>query len=57
MSAQVIRGSKQEIAERIMQMPDEVREVFVISNEPIRPGEDIFAEMKPYEVNVGNAND
>ena len=52
MSAQVIRGSKQEIAEKIMQMPGEVREAIVVADDPASPvelvpytpGEDIFAE-------------
>jgi len=60
MNAQVIRGSKQEIAEKIVQMPGEVREVIVIVEDPIAippgPGENIFAEMAPYEVNVGGAD-
>ena len=53
MTATVLQGSKQEIAERIMQMPGDVREVIVVVEEPIpaqtsAPGEDIFAEMEPY---------
>jgi hypothetical protein len=56
MIAQVLQGSKQEIAERIVLMPGEIREVIVIVDEPSaeepafpEPGEDIFAEMAPYE--------
>ena len=41
MSAQVLHGSKQEIAEKIVQMPGEIREVIVIVDEagplPARP--------------------
>jgi hypothetical protein len=68
MSAQVLRGSKQEIADKIVQMPGEVREVIVIVEEPVDTGhagsvkpanetvEDMFAEMEPYMVNVGDAD-
>ena len=34
MSAQVLRGSKQEIAEKVARMPGEVREVIVLIDEP-----------------------
>ena len=60
MSAQVLQGSKQEIAEKIIQMPGEIREVIVIVEEPVpippAPGEDIFAEMAPYEAHAGGAD-
>jgi hypothetical protein len=60
MTAQVLRGSKQEIADKIVQMFGEIREVIVIVEEPIAtppaPGEDIFAEMAPYMVDVGDAD-
>lgn len=62
MTATVLQGSKQEIAERIMQMPGDVREVIVVVEEPVPapenpvPGEDIFAEMEPYLVDVGDAD-
>ena len=68
MSAQVIRGSKQEIAEKIMQIPGEVQEVIVYVEEPvattagpgesmpIASGEDIFAEMEPYMSDVADAD-
>jgi hypothetical protein len=55
MTALVLQGSKQEIAERIMQMTGDVREVIVVVEDsipsppdPPKPGEDIFAEMEPY---------
>ncbi len=55
MSAIVLKGSKQEIADRIVQFPGQVREVIVLTEEaapapldPPKPGEDIFAEMEPY---------
>jgi hypothetical protein len=60
MTAQVLQGTKREIAEKIIQMPGEVREVIVIVEEPVptplAPDEDIFAEMEPYMVHVGNAD-
>ena len=34
MSAQVLKGSKQEIAEKVIQMPGDVREVIVLFEEP-----------------------
>jgi hypothetical protein len=68
MSAQVLRGSKQEIAEKIMQIPGEVQEVIVYVEEPIEPTagpgegtpivaiEDIFAEMEPYMSNAADVD-
>ncbi len=58
MQAHVLRGTKQQIAENLAQMPGEVREAIVFVDEPVSPearmpaGEDIFAEMRPYMVNV-----
>ncbi len=63
MTARVLQGSKQEIAERIMQMPGDVREVVVVVEEPIpaaelpAAGEDIFAEMEPYVSNATDVDD
>ena len=60
MFAHVLQGSKQEIAERILQMSGEIREVIVVIEEPTSippaPGEDIFAEMEPFMVHVGDAD-
>jgi hypothetical protein len=60
MIAKVLQGSKQEIAEKIVQIPGEIREVIVVVEEPIpippAPGEDIFAEMEPFMVHVGDAD-
>jgi hypothetical protein len=62
MKAQILRGSKQEIAEAVVRIAGEVREAIVLVEEPADqvpppvPGEDIFAEMEPYMVNVGNAD-
>ena len=60
MTAHVLQGSKQEIADRIIQMSGDIREVVVIVEEPApippAPGEDIFAEMEPYMVDVTDAD-
>lgn len=60
MNAQVLRGSKQEIAEKLAQIQGEVREAIVFVEEPTEasgdPGEDIFAEMTPFMVDVDNAD-
>ena len=60
MSAQVLQGSKQEIAEKILQISGDVREVIVIVEEPVpippAPDEDIFAEMEPYMSNAADAD-
>jgi hypothetical protein len=60
MSVQVLRGSKQEISEKVAQIPGEVREVIVFIEEPAAgvggPDEDIFAEMEPFTVRAGGAD-
>ena len=62
MTATVLQGSKQEIANKLLNMPGDVREVIVVVEEPIpaqehpAPGEDNFAEMEPYMVDVGDAD-
>lgn len=61
MQAQVVRGSKQEIAETVVRISGEVREAIVFVEEPAdaaaeAPGEDIFAEMEPFTVRVGDAD-
>jgi hypothetical protein len=57
MTATILQGSKQEIADRIMQMPGDVREVIVVVEEPVpapalsASGDDFLAdlaEMEPY---------
>ncbi|NUQ61633.1 MAG: hypothetical protein HUU20_04040 [Pirellulales bacterium] len=59
-TAQILRGSKQEIAEMVAGLRGEVREAIVFVEEPVDPnagtGEDIFAEMAPFTVNVGGAD-
>ena len=60
MNAQVLRGSKQEIAESVTRIRGEVREAIVFvedeSDASVDPGEDIFAEMEPFTVKVGDAD-
>ena len=63
MSAPVLRGTKQEIADNLVRIPGEVREAIVFVEEPARaaapmPGaEDIFAEMRPYMVDALDVDD
>ena len=60
MSAQVLRGSKEEIAERVAQIPGDVREAIVFVDERsgavVDPREDVFAEIAAFTVNVGGAD-
>lgn len=59
MQAHVLRGTKQRIAEN----PGEVREAIVFVEEPalvearMPKREDIFAEMRPYMVDVEDLDD
>ena len=63
MQTHVLRGTKQQIAENLARMPGEVREAIVFVEEPASPAtrppdsEDIFAEMRPYMVDVGSPDD
>ncbi len=59
---QVLRGTRQQIAENLAKTPGEVREAIVFVDVPAAaarmPGrEDIFAEMLPYMVNVEDLDD
>jgi hypothetical protein len=65
MKTHVLKGSKQEIAQRIAQLSGEVREAIVFVDEP-NPAEhgaatpdtsDIFAEMRPFMVDVPDVDD
>lgn len=61
MQAQIVKGSKQEIAETVARMGGEVREAIVFVEEPAgseaQPlGTDIFAEMEPFTVRAGGAD-
>ena len=65
MRMHVLRGSKQEIADRLVRMGGEVCEaiVFEVETASARPHpaacepEDIFAEMTPFMVDVRNVDD
>lgn len=61
MKAQVLKGTKQDIADRIARMDGDVREAIVFVEEPSdsvagTTAEDIFAEMEPYMVKVAGAD-
>jgi len=69
MTVRVLTGSKQEIAQQVSQLPGEVREAIVFIDEaPSSPpaangppgggagsADEVFAEMRPYMVDVGQA--
>jgi len=63
MQAHVLRGTKQQIAENLARIPGEVREAIVFVEEPalaearMPDREDIFAEMRPYMVDVEDLDD
>ena len=63
MQTHVLRGTKQQIAENLARMPGEVREAIVFVEEPASAAtrmpdpEDIFAEMRPYMVDVEAPDD
>lgn len=63
MQAHVLRGTKQQIAEDLARMPGEVREAIVFVEDPVPAEarmpdrEDIFAEMRPYMVDVKGLDD
>lgn len=65
MKTHVLKGSKQEIAEGLVQINGDVREAIVFVEEPARTapiappdnGEDIFAEMRPLMVDVPEVDD
>jgi hypothetical protein len=64
MKAHVLKGSKQEIAESLTRMSGDVREAIVFVDEVesgaepwCRDTEDIFAEMRPFMVDVPDADD
>jgi hypothetical protein len=61
MKVQVLRGTRDEIAETVLRIGGEVREAIVFFEEPSGPsedpsGDDIFAEMQPFTVMVGGAD-
>jgi hypothetical protein len=65
MKTHVLKGSKQEIAENLVRIRGEVREAIVFEEEPAPgpPGvrtpdtEDVFAEMRPFMVDVQEVDD
>jgi len=65
MKAHILRGSKQEIAERLVRLSGEVREAIVFEEEPAPartdaapcPPENFFAEMAPFMVDVPQVDD
>ena len=65
MKTHVLRGSKQEIAESLARISGEICEAIVFEEEPAPAGpaaqtsdaEDIFAEMRPYLVDVQDVDD
>jgi hypothetical protein len=66
MTARVLTGSKQEIAQKVANLEGDVREavVFIVEPSDSRPGgegtedaADIFAEMDQYMVHVGDVDD
>jgi hypothetical protein len=64
MTTHILRGSKQEIAERLTLISGEVREAIVFVEEATRPAagvapdaNDIFVEMQPFMVNVSGMVD
>jgi hypothetical protein len=62
MKTHVLTGSKDEIAENVARIEGVIREVIVFVEEPgdsipLSTEEDIFAEMEPFTVRVGIADD
>jgi hypothetical protein len=65
MKAHILRGSKQEIVEGLGRISGDVREAIVFEVDTASSpsiarapnGEDIFAEMLPYMVDVANIDD
>jgi hypothetical protein len=60
MKPRVLKGTKQEIADRMAQIEGEVREAIVFIDDPAEPGvngHDIFAEMDELTVDCGDADD
>ena len=59
MNVQILRGSKQEIAEGVARLDGEIREAIVFVEGPTDatppPGDDIFAEMEHCVASSGGA--
>ncbi|NLX20444.1 MAG: hypothetical protein GXY55_02075 [Phycisphaerae bacterium] len=61
MKPQVLRGSKQTIAETVAGLAGEVREAIVFVEEPtahtgVTGSEDVFIEMEPFTVHAGDVD-
>ena len=61
MKTHVLTGSKSEIAETVVRIDGEIREIIVFVEEPSdlipdSPEADIFAEMEPFTVKAGGAD-
>ena len=61
MKTQIVTGSKSEIAETVVRIEGEIREVIVFVEEPSdlingSLDQDIFAEMEPFTVKAGGAD-
>ena len=65
MKTHVLKGSKQEIAANLVRIKGEVREAIIFVEEPAvaapeagtADAEDIFAEMRPFMVDVQEVDD
>lgn len=65
MTARVLTGSKQQIAQQVAHLEGEVREAIVFIEEPIgattqplpQSAEELFKEMEPYTVQVADFDD
>ena len=62
MKAEVLTGTKSEIADSIMRFPGKIHEVIVVVAEPSLPAaaecdEDMFAEMEPFMAQAGDVDD
>jgi hypothetical protein len=60
MTARVLIGSKQEIAQKVAAIDGDIREAIVFIDEPSAHtdhAEDIFAEMEPFTVREVGADD
>ena len=65
MKAHILKGSKQEIAERLVRISGDVREAIVFEEESVPEAsgtatggtEDIFAEMGPFMVDAQDVDD
>ena len=60
MTAHVLTGSKQEIAEKVVQLQGTVRDAIVFIEEPLpqsNSAEEIFVEMEPFTVRQPSAAD